>query len=83
MIRGRPWNLTTKGYAAQVYIFFHFSVVPRICNQREVCFYYSRIKKGESQGKNVTLETMMHSKPGSFEHNAHHVPLRQTVGFRV
>ncbi len=25
-------------------------------------FYYSRIKKGEGQGKNVTLETMMHSK---------------------
>ncbi len=25
--------------------------------------YYSRIKKGEGQGKNVTLETMIHSKP--------------------
>jgi hypothetical protein len=25
--------------------------------------YYIRIKKGEGQGKNVTLETMMHSKP--------------------
>jgi hypothetical protein len=26
-------------------------------------FYYSRIKKGEGQGRNVTLETMMHSEP--------------------
>ena len=27
---------------------------------------YSRIKKGESQGKNVTVETMMYSEPAKF-----------------
>jgi hypothetical protein len=26
MIRGRPWNLTVEGWAAQDYIFFHFAV---------------------------------------------------------
>jgi hypothetical protein len=35
-----------------------------------ILFYYSRIKKGESQGKNVTLETMMHSKTVG---KAHHL----------
>ena len=44
------------------------------------CFYYSRTKKGEGQGKYVTFSTMMYKEVGeSLEMTAHHVPLRQMI----
>ena len=43
-------------------------------------FYYSRIKKGESQGKKCHARTMMHSEADKdFKMNTRHVPLRQIV----
>jgi hypothetical protein len=42
-------------------------------------FYYSRIKEVESQGENVTLELWCTVSRYSFQDNAHHVSLRQTV----
>ena len=42
--------------------------------------YYSRIKKGESQGKKCHAWTIMHRKADkTFKRSAHHVPLRQTI----
>jgi hypothetical protein len=45
-------------------------------------FYYIRITKGEDQWKNVTLETMMHSKPVKTNISVHHVPFRQMIHTR-
>jgi hypothetical protein len=43
-------------------------------------FYYSRIKKGEGQGKYVTFSTMMHKEASEdLQMTGHHVPLRQMI----
>ena len=43
-------------------------------------FYYSRIKKGKSQGKKCHSRAMMHSEVvEACKMNTHHVPFRQSV----
>ena len=40
------------------------------------CFYYSRIKKDEDQGKYATFSPMMYEETGEIlEMTTHHVPL--------
>ena len=43
-------------------------------------FYYSRIKKGEGQGKYITFSTMMYKEAGErLKMTTHHVPVREMI----
>ena len=73
----------TKSMMSNGYLCTHFFSKKE--RQRKTLFclfsfgdiYYSRIKKGEDQGKYVTFSTMMHKETTeSLEMTSHHVPLR-------